>query len=108
MNDSHFITIHFLMHTHSKPLQPRATSDRIVHDLVVHCCLMLRYVLLCILNDLCDSQDKVYCLSIDAKLDENTMADIMAAGHSRVLVFDGQDCRNIRGYLQVRHTQRGI
>ena len=29
------------------------------------------------------------------------MADIMAAGYSRVLVYEGEDTRNIRGYLQV-------
>lgn len=30
------------------------------------------------------------------------MADIMASGYSRVLVYDGTDTSNIRGYLQVR------
>lgn len=32
------------------------------------------------------------------------MADIMAAGYSRILVYEGEDTRNIRGYLQVRRT----
>jgi hypothetical protein len=48
-------------------------------------------------------QDKVYSLSIDACLDENCMADIIAAGYSRVLVYSGTDTRNVRGYLQVLH-----
>jgi hypothetical protein len=29
------------------------------------------------------------------------MADIIAAGYSRVLVYNGTDTRNVRGYLQV-------
>ncbi len=45
--------------------------------------------------------DRVYCLSMDTKLDKNTMADIMAAGYSRVPVYDGET-ENIRGYLQVK------
>lgn len=32
------------------------------------------------------------------------MADIMASGYSRVLVYEGSDTRNIRGYLQVKHA----
>ncbi|CAN0022155.1 unnamed protein product [Ectocarpus fasciculatus] len=48
------------------------------------------------------TMDKVFCLGNHEKLDANTMADIMAAGYSRVLVYDGQDTRNIRGYLQVK------
>ncbi|CAN0446263.1 unnamed protein product, partial [Ectocarpus sp. 12 AP-2014] len=46
--------------------------------------------------------DKVFCLGVKEKLDANTMADIMAAGYSRVLVYEGEDTRNIRGYLQVK------
>ncbi len=45
--------------------------------------------------------DRVYCLPIDTKLDKNTMADIMAAGYSRVLVYEGET-ENIRGYFQVK------
>ncbi len=45
--------------------------------------------------------DRVYCLSRDTKLDKHTMADIMAAGYSRVLVYEGET-ENIRGYLQVK------
>ncbi len=45
--------------------------------------------------------DRVYCLSIDTKLDINIMADIMAAGYSRVLVYEGET-ENIRGYIQVK------
>ncbi len=44
---------------------------------------------------------RVYCLPMDTKLDVNTMADIMAAGYSRVLVYEGET-QNIRGYLQVK------
>ncbi|CAN0001599.1 unnamed protein product, partial [Hapterophycus canaliculatus] len=46
--------------------------------------------------------DQVFCLGIEEKLSGNTMADIMAAGYSRVLVYEGNDTRNIRGYLQVK------
>lgn len=46
-------------------------------------------------------EGQVFCLGNHEKLDANTMADIIAAGYSRVLVYDGQDTRNIRGYLQV-------
>jgi hypothetical protein len=46
-------------------------------------------------------QDKVYSLSTDAKLDENCMADMIAAGYSRVLVYSGDNVANVRGYLQV-------
>lgn len=49
--------------------------------------------------------EQVFCLSRDEKLDANTMADIMAAGYSRVLVYEGADTRNIRGYLQVRYRR---
>jgi hypothetical protein len=49
------------------------------------------------------AQDKVYSLGVDACLDENCMADIIAAGYSRVLVYSGTDTRNVRGYLQVLH-----
>ncbi|CAM9889750.1 unnamed protein product, partial [Sphacelaria rigidula] len=48
--------------------------------------------------------DKVFCLSRDEKLGGATMADIMASGYSRVLVYEGSDTRNIRGYLQVKHA----
>ncbi|CBJ32337.1 conserved unknown protein [Ectocarpus siliculosus] len=48
------------------------------------------------------TMDKVFCLGINEKLDANTMADVMAAGYSRVLVYEGEDTRNIRGYLQVK------
>ena len=44
---------------------------------------------------------QVFCLGMHEKLSGNTMADIMAAGYSRVLVYEGEDTRNIRGYLQV-------
>lgn len=44
---------------------------------------------------------KVFCVGLDEKLGFGTMADIMASGYSRVLVYDGDDTRNIRGYLQV-------
>jgi metal transporter CNNM len=47
------------------------------------------------------TMDKVFCLSMDARLDEGTMADIIAAGFSRILIYDG-NTRNIRGYLQVK------
>jgi hypothetical protein len=49
-------------------------------------------------------QEKVYSLSIDAKLDENCMADMIAAGYSRVLVYSGDNVANVRGYLQVLYT----
>ncbi|CAM9550249.1 unnamed protein product, partial [Scytosiphon promiscuus] len=48
------------------------------------------------------TMDKVFCLETEEKLSGNTMADIMAAGYSRVLVYQGNDTRNIRGYLQVK------
>lgn len=44
---------------------------------------------------------QVFCLGVDEKLSGNTMADIMASGYSRVLIYEGPDTRNIRGYLQV-------
>lgn len=43
----------------------------------------------------------MFCLSQEEKLSANTMADIMASGYSRVLVYAGSDTLNIRGYLQV-------
>jgi CBS domain containing-hemolysin-like protein len=46
----------------------------------------------------------VYSLSTDAKLDENCMADMIAAGYSRVLVYSGDNVANVRGYLQVHFT----
>ncbi|CAM9621682.1 unnamed protein product, partial [Choristocarpus tenellus] len=45
---------------------------------------------------------KVFCLSTVDRLDSDTMADIMAAGYSRVLIYEGEDTRDIRGYLQVK------
>jgi metal transporter CNNM len=46
--------------------------------------------------------DRVYSLNIDQVLDSDCMASIMAAGHSRIPVFEGENRRNIRGYLQVK------
>ncbi|CAM9837751.1 unnamed protein product, partial [Phaeothamnion confervicola] len=48
------------------------------------------------------TMDKVYSLSTDAVLDMNTIADIIAAGFSRVLVYHGDDVNDVRGYLQVK------
>ncbi|CAM9304663.1 unnamed protein product [Chrysoparadoxa australica] len=46
--------------------------------------------------------DQVFCLSIDAVLDADTMALILACGYSRILIYEGDDTRNLRGYLQVK------
>lgn len=51
--------------------------------------------------DIMVSMEQVYCLSIDAVLDVDTMADIIASGYSRVLIYDGTR-DNIRGFLQVK------
>lgn len=50
--------------------------------------------------DICRWHRKVFCVGLDEKLGFDTMADIMASGYSRVLVYAGEDTRNIRGYLQ--------
>jgi len=42
-----------------------------------------------------------FMIQADAKLTENVLADIVAAGHSRVLVYDGHRS-NIRGLLLVK------
>ncbi|KAG5193132.1 hypothetical protein JKP88DRAFT_346455 [Tribonema minus] len=46
------------------------------------------------------TMDRVYSISMDVELDDGKMADLLAAGYSRVPVFEGADVRNIRGYLQ--------
>jgi hypothetical protein len=66
---------------------------------------LIVYVQLLLLLTLLLLQDKVYSLSIDAKLDENCMADMIAAGYSRVLVYSGDNVANVRGYLQVLTSQ---
>ncbi|CAM9337911.1 unnamed protein product [Discosporangium mesarthrocarpum] len=48
------------------------------------------------------TMDKVFCLSTNDRLGAETMADLLAAGFSRVPVYEGDDTRNIRGYLQVK------
>ena len=50
----------------------------------------------------CDAQQgQVYSLDIETPLDEARMTEIIAKGYSRVLVYQGADMLNIRGYLQV-------
>eukprot|EP00612_Vaucheria_litorea_P000638 CAMPEP_0171451604 /NCGR_PEP_ID=MMETSP0945-20130129/45_1 /TAXON_ID=109269 /ORGANISM="Vaucheria litorea, Strain CCMP2940" /LENGTH=449 /DNA_ID=CAMNT_0011976103 /DNA_START=433 /DNA_END=1782 /DNA_ORIENTATION=- len=48
------------------------------------------------------SMDKVYSLSIDEKLTEDCLASIIAAGYSRIPIFEGGNTKNLRGYLQVK------
>ncbi len=44
----------------------------------------------------------VNSLSMDTGLDSNTLATMVAYGHSRIPVYDGEDRTNIRGFLLVK------
>ena len=52
-------------------------------------------------TDIMVSMDRVYMLSYDAKLNQETMSEMMGEGHSRIPVYD-QSRHNIRGILLVK------
>ena len=53
-------------------------------------------------GQVCVPLQRVFMLSVDARLDLETLASMLAAGHSRIPVYEGDSQHNIRGVLLVK------
>jgi metal transporter CNNM len=53
-------------------------------------------------GQVCVPLQRVFMLSVDDRLDLETLASMLAAGHSRIPVYEGDSRHNIRGLLLVK------